>query len=68
MFSDGIQDQFGGETKQKFSTKRLKAFLEKNYNLPMQEQKEKLVSELRNWMMLGSEEQIDDMLIVGVRV
>ena len=68
LFSDGYIDQFGGLEHKKFSKKRLKALCQEMYDLDMTEQ-EKIISQtLDNWVGMGKENQIDDILIVGVRV
>ncbi|XOV67710.1 MAG: 7TM diverse intracellular signaling domain-containing protein [Fluviicola sp.] len=65
-FSDGIPDQFGGPKGKKFLTKRLRKLLLKNADLPMDVQKNKLEESVRKWMK--SEAQVDDMILMGVRV
>ncbi len=65
-FSDGYQDQFGGKGK-KFMIKRMKSMLLENHDKPMTEQKALYDKTIVDWM--GEEfEQIDDILLVGVRV
>lgn len=64
--TDGMQDQFGGPKGKKFMYKQLKELLLSLSNLPMNEQKEKLSSEFANWK--SEMEQVDDVLIIGVRV
>ncbi len=67
VFSDGIVDQFGGTTGEKFKKRRLKELLLKVAHLPMKEQKSEIERELRNWM--GSEfDQIDDITLIGVKI
>jgi ligand-binding sensor domain-containing protein/serine phosphatase RsbU (regulator of sigma subunit) len=67
LFSDGYQDQFGGPAGRKFMVKRFKALLKDIHHLPMPEQKEILEQELFSWMGTGFE-QVDDILVMGVRV
>jgi serine phosphatase RsbU (regulator of sigma subunit) len=64
--SDGYADQFGGEKGKKFMSKRLKALFAEISALPLQEQREKLALTLSNW--IGDLEQLDDVLLIGVRV
>lgn len=65
LFTDGYIDQFGGADSRKYTRKRLYTLLlEINY-LPMTEQKEKIVSVFNEW--LGDQEQLDDVLISGIR-
>lgn len=66
VFSDGYADQFGGPKGKKMMYKRFRELLVSGSNLPMREQCEKLDSFLKSWM--GHEEQVDDIIIIGVRV
>lgn len=66
IFSDGYADQFGGPRGKKFMYKQFRELLEKIAHLPMKEQNEILGKTLDDWM--GDSEQIDDILIIGVRV
>lgn len=65
-FSDGIQDQFGGLVGKKYLTRRLKEQLLENAHLPMEAQKENIEKAIVNWM--GDEPQVDDMILMGVRI
>ncbi|MGZ3862871.1 MAG: two-component regulator propeller domain-containing protein [Bacteroidia bacterium] len=64
--SDGYADQFHETDKKKFSTKRLRNLLETISVLNMEEQRNGLNESLLNWK--GAAGQIDDILIVGIRV
>jgi len=66
MFSDGYADQFGGPKGKKFKYKPFKRLLLENADKPMQEQKEILNQAFENWK--GSLEQIDDVVVVGVKI
>jgi len=68
MFSDGYTDQFGGneEKIKKYSGKRLKSKLLEICNMPMIEQKKIMAQTYDEWT--GINEQIDDMLLIGIRV
>lgn len=68
LFSDGIQDQFGGKDNRKFSPKQLRELLLKNHQKPISEQKEILEQTIEKWRQEGREAQIDDMLLIGVIV
>jgi len=66
MYTDGYSDQFGGTNKQKFMVRRFKDLLLKIHDQPVMEQKNVLNQTLQDWQ--GGEEQVDDMLVVGLRV
>ncbi len=66
MFSDGYQDQFGGEENKKFMFKPLRNLLFESHHIPMEEQKILLEGTLDNWR--GSKDQIDDILVMGFRL
>ena len=65
-FTDGYADQFGGEKGKKFMTKRLKETLISIHSMPLQKQRDELESRFRNWQ--GDNEQVDDVLIIGVKI
>ena len=69
-FSDGIQDQPGGETDGKFAhkflVKKLVAFLTEVYDKPLDEQCALLDETITKWR--GSRMQVDDITLIGVRV
>jgi serine phosphatase RsbU (regulator of sigma subunit) len=66
LFSDGIIDQFGEETGEKFKMKRLQKLIEQNANLPPREQTEVIENEFNKWK--GNQEQLDDVLFIAVKV
>jgi len=65
-FSDGYHDQFGGEKGRKLLAKNFKQLLLDNSHLPMENQKEVLDSHFENWR--GNYNQLDDVLVIGVKV
>ncbi len=72
-FSDGFADQFGGEKGKKFMSKNLKNLLIESSSKPMEKQKELLNNAIENWMSYKdsngkTHEQIDDILIFGVKI
>ncbi|MCB9363020.1 MAG: SpoIIE family protein phosphatase [Flavobacteriales bacterium] len=71
MFSDGFADQFGGPKGKKYKYKPFKQFLLDIQKEPLAIQKEKLNSELITWINPKETnivyEQIDDVLIFGIR-
>ena len=65
-FSDGYPDQFGGPKEKKFMIKNFKQLLANNLHKPMDEQKKVLEETLNEWM--ANTEQVDDILVIGVKV
>lgn len=65
MFSDGYADQFGGMQGKKFSKKNFKELLVEASELSMPDQMAMLDSFMTKWK--AKEEQIDDILVIGVR-
>ena len=65
LFSDGFPDQFGGEKGSKYKAKPFKRLLQRISSEPVDSQLNLLELELKTWM--GSEEQLDDILIMGIR-
>lgn len=68
LFSDGYQDQFGGEHNKKFGLKRFKKLLQEVHPLPMGQQEIRLEKKLADWMQESEEKQIDDILVLGARL
>lgn len=66
LFSDGFADQFGGPRGKKFMRRQFRDTLMKIHGLGMQEQKWQLKEILSDWM--GETEQVDDILVLGVRI
>ncbi len=65
-FSDGYPDQFGGPKEKKFMIKNFKQLLSDNLHKPLEEQKKVLEETLNEWM--ANTEQVDDILVIGVKV
>lgn len=65
MSSDGYPDQFGGERMKKYSQRRFQELLFKLSSLPIDQQKDKLNTELQEWM--GEYDQLDDICVMGVK-
>lgn len=66
VFSDGYVDQIGGESKKKFMTKNFREMLQKIQHLSMPEQKEYLEEAINKWK--SDYPQVDDILVIGVRI
>jgi serine phosphatase RsbU (regulator of sigma subunit) len=68
LFSDGYTDQFGGASHKKYQTSRFKAFLMSICNRPMAEQGDLLFEEIEKWREEKSEDQTDDILVIGIKI
>ena len=66
VFSDGYADQFGGLKGKKFMYRQFRETLLSIKDLPMDEQRALLDQKIEAWK--GSFEQVDDILIIGVRI
>jgi len=66
LFSDGFADQFGGKFGKKLMTSRLKELLLQVSPMPLAEQEQYLFTFINEWK--GKNEQLDDILVVGIRV
>ncbi|MGP8217541.1 MAG: tetratricopeptide repeat protein [Bacteroidia bacterium] len=66
LFSDGYADQFGGAKGKKFKYKQLGELLVANSGKSMAEQKKILEETFENWK--GGLEQVDDVLVIGLRI
>jgi len=66
LFSDGLPDQFGGTDGKKMKIARLKRMIEQVSKLPMDEQKKAMSKFYFDWK--GSYDQVDDVLLMGVKV
>jgi serine phosphatase RsbU (regulator of sigma subunit) len=66
IFTDGYADQFGGTQGKKMMTARFKELLVGIQHLKLPEQDARLQAHFEGWK--GSHEQVDDVLVIGVRV
>ena len=66
LFSDGLPDQFGGSDGKKLKIARLKRLIEQVSDKSMAEQKDLISKFYEDWK--GDFEQVDDILLIGVRV
>ena len=66
LFTDGYADQFGGPKGKKFKYRQLQEILLANTSRTMEEQNIILEGHLDDWK--GSLEQVDDILVMGIRV
>lgn len=65
IFSDGLQDQFGGNEGKKFMISRFRNMLQTVQGMSMKDQAEHIEKEINNWQK--DYEQTDDMLLIGIR-
>jgi sigma-B regulation protein RsbU (phosphoserine phosphatase) len=66
LFSDGYADQFGGPNNKKFLSRRFEELLLEIHNEPCTSQKVILNSRLLEWR--GENEQVDDILVIGIKI
>ena len=66
LLSDGFPDQKGGTLKRRLTTAKVKQLLINNAQKPCLEQKNNLDTEFETWKLCL--EQIDDVLVVGLKV
>jgi serine phosphatase RsbU (regulator of sigma subunit) len=65
MFTDGYVDQMGGGEGKKMLNRKVSEILFRNWPVPMKAQKEGLLLEFESWR--GNYEQVDDVLVMGIR-
>jgi len=66
MFTDGYTDQFGGPTGKKFKMNRLQTILNDVYKRNMKEQHRAIKEHFDLWK--GNANQVDDVLMIGIRL
>jgi len=66
LFSDGFVDQKGGEEDKKYLSKNFKSLLMEIHAEPMKDQRMILDAVFSEWK--GDNPQVDDVLVIGVRV
>ncbi len=66
LFSDGYADQFGGKTAKKFKIKNFQNLLLSVHEKTMEQQRSILESTFLSWM--GHLEQVDDVLVIGLKI
>lgn len=66
IFSDGFADQFGGPKGKKFMLSNMQKLLRDNIENPLEVQKEKITEAFKSWK--DSLEQIDDVLVIGIKL
>lgn len=66
IFTDGLADQFGGPRGKKFKYSQLKEELIMNSQETAEKQLELLMKRIQNWK--GNFEQVDDILVIGMKI
>jgi serine phosphatase RsbU (regulator of sigma subunit) len=66
IFTDGYQDQFGGDKGKKFKASSMKEMFLTNKDKSTTEQKKVYDTTFENWK--GSLDQIDDVCVIGIRI
>ncbi|MBW7869053.1 MAG: tetratricopeptide repeat protein [Brumimicrobium sp.] len=66
IFTDGYQDQFGGEKGKKFKAKNMRELILSIRNQPMDNQREAIDIAFEEWKK--SHDQVDDVCVIGVRI
>ncbi|MCC6448689.1 MAG: response regulator, partial [Chitinophagaceae bacterium] len=66
LFSDGYADQFGGVSSKRFMKKKLLKTLSAMTHQNMLAQKDNLVNIFNDWK--GEEPQVDDILVIGIKI
>lgn len=66
LFSDGYVDQFGGKEGAKFKQKPFKELLVRISDKSMEEQKVEISETMEKWQ--GDQSQLDDMMIMGIKI
>lgn len=66
LFTDGYMDQFGGADGKKMNKARFRDILSESYKLSAEDAKKFIGSQLESWK--NSYSQLDDILVIGVRL
>lgn len=66
IFTDGFQDQFGGEKGKKFKLANFKKLITSIHNEKMKKQLEMINTSFEDWR--GDQEQVDDICVIGIRI
>lgn len=66
FFTDGFADQFGGPKGKKMNYKRFKNLILEQENQELPQQRENMLLAFNDWK--GEQEQLDDVLVIGVKV
>ncbi len=67
LFSDGYTDQIGGPRNKRFMSKRLKETIKELLSSSSSDQHKKLIETIIDWKG-NNEEQLDDILVLGIKL
>ena len=65
LYTDGFQDQFGGNKEKKFLSKKFKTLIIEASQLPMHKQESFFSEKFQEWK--GQYEQVDDITVFGIK-
>lgn len=66
LFTDGYSDQFGGHAGKKYNLSKFRSLLASIHHLDAKEQEKLIISTFESWR--GNMFQVDDVLVMGVRI
>ncbi len=66
IFSDGLPDQLGGESRRKYQSKRIREALTEREGLTIAHFEKYFSEDFYRWM--GNEKQVDDVLMIGIEL
>jgi serine phosphatase RsbU (regulator of sigma subunit) len=66
LFTDGYPDQFGGIGNKKMKISRMRTLIEDIKGLSLEEQNQRIKEFFYKWK--GNNQQVDDVLVMGLRV
>lgn len=66
LYTDGFKDQFGGKNDRKIGSQNFYSILESTSNMDLDQQKSQLGKHFADWK--GQNEQIDDVLVMGIEL
>lgn len=66
IFTDGFADQFGGPKGKKMNYKRFRKSITDQFKINEEQQQENLLKAFHDWK--GDQEQLDDVLLIGLKV
>jgi len=66
LFTDGYSDQFGGHAGKKYNLSKFRSLLASIHHLSAKEQEQAIISTFETWR--GNMFQVDDVLVMGVRI